>query len=64
MNNITFVTDPVTNIVYALRSYKRLNCSTHLINNIILRKFFDIKLLSHEDDNGSVCTLAVNNTFI
>lgn len=29
MNNITFVTDSVTNIVHALRSYKRLNCSTH-----------------------------------
>jgi len=53
MSNITFVTDQGSNIVNALRSYKRLNCCAHLINTI-LRNLFDIKFLSKEDDNGSV----------
>ncbi|KAL4088553.1 hypothetical protein QTP88_023646 [Uroleucon formosanum] len=53
MDNLTFVTDQGTNIVNALRSFKRLNCSAHLINTV-LRNLFDIKFLSHTDDSGSV----------
>lgn len=53
MNSITFVTDQRSNIVKALRSYKRLNCCAHL-KNIILRNLFDMNFLSKEDDNGSV----------
>ncbi|KAL4134763.1 hypothetical protein QTP88_006478 [Uroleucon formosanum] len=53
MDNLTFVTDQGTNIVNALRSFKRLNCSAHLINTV-LRNLFDIKFLSHTDDSGSI----------
>ncbi|KAL4119444.1 hypothetical protein QTP88_012253 [Uroleucon formosanum] len=53
MDNLTFVTDQGTNIVNALRSFKRLNCSAHLINTV-LRNLFDITFLSHTDDSGSV----------
>jgi len=62
MNNITFVTDQGTNIVHALRSHKRLNCSAHLINTI-LRNLFDIKFLSHEDNSGSVPLQPIINLF-
>ncbi|KAL4085373.1 hypothetical protein QTP88_027232 [Uroleucon formosanum] len=62
MNNITFVIDQGTNIVNALRSYKRLNFSAHLINTV-LRNLFDIKFLSHEDDNGAVPLQPILNLF-
>lgn len=51
MSSITFVTDQGTNMLSALRSVKRLNCSAHLLNTG-LRNLFDVKYLEHEEDEN------------
>lgn len=47
LEKVVFVTDQGANIISALRTFSRMNCTAHILNTILRHTFDDVYLIQH-----------------